>query len=127
MTPRPRPPSGRGGGRPASGQPGGPRGGGGALSARPRPAGGAARRGKELEPKPGDTEAVAAWKQRMASDEGKEIYKERAATSETVNADLRCYRGLTQMAVRGVKKAKCGALWCALADNLLHFRRALLA
>ena len=28
-------------------------------------------RGRELEPKPGDSEAVRAWKRRMASDEGK--------------------------------------------------------
>ena len=30
----------------------------------------------------------------MASEEGKQIYKERAATSETVNADLRTFAGL---------------------------------
>ena len=39
-------------------------------------------RGKELTPKATDSEAVRAWKQRMASEEGKEIYKLRAATSE---------------------------------------------
>ncbi len=83
-------------------------------------------RGRELEPKPGDSEAVLAWKQRMASAEGKEIYRQRAATSETVNADLRSYRGLTQLTVRGLAKAKCVALWCALAYNVMHFGAALL-
>lgn len=83
-------------------------------------------RGRELEIKRGDTEAVRAWKQRMASESGKEIYKERAATSETVNADLRTYRGLTQMTVRGMDKIKCVALWCALAYNVMHFATALL-
>ena len=78
-------------------------------------------RGRELEPKPGDSEAVLEWKWRMASEEGKEIYKERAATSETVNADLRTYRGLTQITVRGLAKARCVALWCALAYNVMHF------
>lgn len=78
-------------------------------------------RGRELEPKPGDSPAVLAWKQRMASAEGKEIYKQRAATSETVNADLRSYRGLIPLTVRGLKKAKCVALWCALAYNVMHF------
>jgi hypothetical protein len=63
----------------------------------------------------------------MAAEEGKEIYRERAATSETVNADLRTYRGLTQITVRGLKKARCVALWCALAYNLLHFGGKLLA
>lgn len=84
-------------------------------------------RGQELEPKRGDSAAVLAWKQRMASGEGKEIYKERAATSETVNADLRSYRGLSQITVRGLHKAKCVALWCALAYNVMHFGKALLS
>jgi transposase len=84
-------------------------------------------RGRELEPKPGDSEATLEWKRRMASQEGKEIYKERAATSETVNADLRTYRGLTQITVRGLAKARCEALWCALAYNIMHFAAALLS
>lgn len=83
-------------------------------------------RGRELEPKPGDSAAALAWKRRMASEVGKEIYKERAATSETVNADLRSYRGLTQFTVRGLHKAKCVALWCALAYNVMHFGAMLL-
>ena len=84
------------------------------------------RRGRELEPRPGDSEAIRAWKERMSSAEGKEIYKERASTSETVNADLRCHRGLGPMTVRGLKKARCVALWCALAYNVMHFGAALL-
>jgi transposase len=92
----------------------------------PKPAKNPQNRGRELEAKRGDSDAVLAWKQRMASAEGKEIYKLRAATSETVNADLRSYRGLTQFTVRGLNKIKCVALWCALAYNLLHFGRALL-
>jgi len=62
----------------------------------------------------------------MASAEGKEIYRQRAATSETVNADLRSYRGLMQLTVRGLSKIKCAALWCALAYNVMHFGAALL-
>ncbi len=85
-----------------------------------------ANRGMELKPKPGDSPAILAWKRRMASDEGKEIYKQRASTSETVNADLRTQRGLTQIAVRGLKKAQCVALWSALAYNLMHFGQVLL-
>ena len=61
----------------------------------------------------------------MSSVEGKEIYKQRASTSETVNADLRCHRGLVQMTVRGLQKVKCVALWCALAYNMMHFGAAL--
>lgn len=83
-------------------------------------------RGRELQPKQRDSEAIRAWKQRMASAEGQEIYKQRAATSETINADLRSYRGLTQLTVRGLYKARCVALWCALAYNIVHFATALL-
>jgi hypothetical protein len=84
-------------------------------------------RGRELEPKGRDSEAVRAWKQRMASAQGQKIYRQRAATSETVNADLRSYRGLTQLTVRGLYKARCVALWCALAYNVMHFAKALLS
>jgi len=92
----------------------------------PKPAKNPKNRGRELEIKPGDSAAVRAWKQRMASEEGKEIYKQRAATSETVNADLRTYRGLTQILVRGLDKSRCVALWCALAYNVMHFGAKLL-
>jgi hypothetical protein len=84
------------------------------------------RRGQELDPKPGDSAAVKAWKQRMASEEGKQIYKQRGATSETLNADLRTFRGLGRITVRGLAKIRCVALWCALAYNLMHFGSALL-
>src|SRR5271168_1547806 len=93
----------------------------------PKPARNPGNRGRELEPKPGDSDAVQAWKQRMASEEGKKIYKDRAATSETVNADLRTYRGLTPFTVRGLNKITCVTLWCALAYNVMHFSKALLS
>lgn len=92
----------------------------------PKPARTEKNRGRELEIKPGDSQAIRKWKTRMASAEGKEIYKQRAATSETVNADLRTYRGLTQMMVRGLSKNRCVALWCALAYNVMHFGAKLL-
>lgn len=83
-------------------------------------------RGRELQSKRHDSEAVRAWKQRMASTAGQQVYRQRGATSETVNADLRSYRGLTQLTVRGIHKARCVALWCALAYNVMHFAKALL-
>lgn len=73
-----------------------------------------------------DSPEIAAWRTRMASEDGKRIYKERAATSETVNADLRTYRGLGRLLVRGLHKVRCVALWSALAYNLMHFGKALL-
>ena len=91
-----------------------------------KPAKNKANRGREWEPKAGDSTAILAWKKRMASEAGKEIYKQRAATSETVNGDLRTHRGLTQILVRGTSKTKCVALWCALAYNVMHFGTKLL-
>jgi transposase len=93
----------------------------------PKPARNPNNRGHELKSKPSDSEAIRAWKQRMGSEQGKKIYQQRAATSETVNAELRTYRGLTPLTVRGLNKIKCVALWCALAYNLTHFSNALLS
>jgi transposase len=78
-------------------------------------------------PQPRDTEAIAAWRARMGSEEGQSIYKLRASTSETVNADLRTYRGLDRFLVRGLRKTRCVVLWSALAYNLMHFGKALLS
>ena len=72
-----------------------------------------------LQAKAGDSEAIAAWRQRMGTDEAKDIYKRRAATAECVNAQSR-NRGLQQFKVRGVAKVKCVMLIFALAHNLMH-------
>jgi len=78
------------------------------------------------EPKPGDSEAVAEWRARMAGEEGQRIYVQRASTSETVNADLRTWRGMERLTVRGLDKVRCVGLWSALASNLMHFSAVLL-
>jgi transposase len=72
-------------------------------------------------PKPGDSEAVAAWRERMGTDAAKEIYKERAATAETVNADLRTWRGLDRFAVRGSAKVSTIVLWSAITYNIMRW------
>ena len=69
------------------------------------------------EPKATDSEEVAEWRQRMGTPEAKEIYKERAATAECVNAQAR-NRGLQQFTVRGLKKVKAIATWFAIAHNM---------
>lgn len=76
------------------------------------------------QPKPGDSEAVAQWRARMASDEAKEIYKQRAATAECVNAQAR-NRGLLRMPVRGLAKVRSVVGLFVLAHNLM--RTAVLA
>jgi len=83
-------------------------------------------RGSEYEPMEGESQTLSDWRARMGSDQGKEIYKQRAATSETVNADVRTHRNLNRLLVRGIEKAKCVALWAALAYNVMHFGPALI-
>lgn len=87
----------------------------------PKPPRDPAKFGSEHRPRPSDSEAVNQWRVRMGGEEAKAIYKQRAATSETVNADLKTYRGLVQLTVRGLGKARCVALWCVLAYNVMHF------
>jgi transposase len=67
----------------------------------------------------GDSDEVAQWRQRMGTEEAKEIYKERASTAEWTNANYR-NRGFYRVTVRGTKKTRCVALWQALAQNLLQ-------
>ena len=78
-------------------------------------------------PKKTDSPAVIEWRQRMGTPEAKELYKQRAATVETVNAECKTYRGLGPLLVRGMNKVRCVALWSALAYNLMHFGKHLVA
>jgi transposase len=70
-------------------------------------------------PRADDSKTVADWRKRMATPEAKEIYKQRAATAECVNAHLR-NRGLQRFLVRGLAKVKAVALWFAIAHNMLR-------
>jgi transposase len=70
-------------------------------------------------PRADDPPAVAQWRQRMATDEAKAIYRQRAATAECVNALAR-NRGLQRFVVRGLRKVKAVVLWFALAHNLMR-------
>lgn len=71
------------------------------------------------QPRPQDGAGVAAWRQRMGTEEAKRIYRLRAQTAEWVNAGMR-QRGMYQFAVRGQQKVLAVALWYALAHNLLR-------
>lgn len=68
---------------------------------------------------PGDSQAIAQWRERMGGEAAKEIYKQRAATAECVNAIARG-RGLRQFVVRGLSKVKAVALWFAIAHNVMR-------
>ena len=74
------------------------------------------------QPKPDDSDAVARWRVRMASEQAKEIYKQRAATAECVNAQAR-NRGLLRMPVRGLAKVRSVVGLFVLAHNLLRIAK----
>lgn len=73
-----------------------------------------------------DPPGAAAWRTRMTTAAGRQVYAQRARTSETINADLKTHRGLQSFPVRGLARCRCIALWAALAYNLLHFADAIL-
>jgi len=80
------------------------------------------RDGKDpFKPQMTDSPAVSAWRKRMGTEEAKEIYKERSAAAERTNADVRTYRTMDRMLVRGTSKVLCVALWNALALNLMRW------
>ncbi len=66
---------------------------------------------------------ILAWRRRMATPEGKEIYKERAASAEWVNAQARVRYGLQQFRVRRLSKVRSVVLLIALAHNLCQWLR----
>lgn len=76
----------------------------------------------QYESKAGDSAAVAQWRTRMNSEAAREIYKDRAATAECVNALAR-NRGLLRMPVRGLAKVKCVVKLFVLAHNLMRMAK----
>lgn len=69
------------------------------------------------EPRAADAPAVAAWRARMASEEGKRIYRRRARC-ELVHAKLRNL-GLDHLLLRGREKVETWMRWFALASNII--------
>jgi hypothetical protein len=68
-------------------------------------------------PRRRESDQLTEWRVRMGTPEAQEIYKQRAASAECVNALAR-QRGLTQFRVRGTPKVRTVAVWFALAHNL---------
>lgn len=78
--------------------------------------------------KRGDFDApVVAWRERMSTEEAREVYRTRASLCELPNARLKCHQGLGQVVVRGLEKVTCVALLAALAANLVQHAVGLLA
>jgi len=84
-------------------------------------------RGRELEKKDidphtkqrGDTPESVEFRERMGTDEYRELFKQRPCLAEFPNAVCRNH-GLRQFLVRGLEKVKAVSLWHAIAFN---FRR----
>jgi len=73
----------------------------------------------EFDAKPSDSQAVAQWRERMNTDQAREIYRQRAATAECVNAQAR-NRGMLRMPVRSLAKVGCVVGLFVLAHNLMR-------
>lgn len=73
-----------------------------------------------------ETPLIQAWRERMSTQEGKEIYKQRCSSIEWVNALAR-NRGLQQFFVRGKQKVKSVLIWFVLVHNLWTVHRLRLA
>jgi transposase len=75
---------------------------------------------KPGEPARDDSKAIAKWRKSMDTPATKELYRLRAATAETVNADLKTHRALDEITVRGLPKILCVASLAALTYNILR-------
>jgi transposase len=71
--------------------------------------------------------AIAAWRERMETDEAKRLYRARPGLCELANAHLRTHHGTSQFLVRGLTKVANVALLGAIAANLLQHAAKLLA
>ena len=56
----------------------------------------------------------------MATDKAKQIYRQRAATAETVHADAKTHRGLDSLTLRGLDKALASVTLFALTYDILR-------
>jgi transposase len=75
-------------------------------------------------PRRDDDAWIREWRQRMSDDVAKEIYKQRAAVAERLNAEMKQHRGLKQFAVRGLAKVTAVVTLSAFAYNLLQLLKA---
>jgi hypothetical protein len=71
---------------------------------------------------PLDTDEMFAFRQRMATDEAKEIYQSRSSVAEFPNAECR-NRGLQQFRVRGLSRVRSSTLLYALTFNFMRWLR----
>jgi transposase len=61
---------------------------------------------------------VTQFRQRMATERAREIYRQRAQVAETPNMWIKAKFGLRQFSVRGLRKVGMEALWACLTYNI---------
>lgn len=66
-----------------------------------------------------DTDEMATFRKRMATDDAKAILKKRPSIAEFPNAECR-NRGLHQFRVRGLEKVRTVSLWYAIVFNFMR-------
>jgi len=73
------------------------------------------------DPRPDDPPAVAAWRARMGTPDGRATYRQRGAIAEWTNALLRTRHGLQRFTVRGLDRVTSVVLLLAVTHNLLRY------
>ena len=73
------------------------------------------------DPRPDDSPAVAAWRQRMGTQDGQATYRQRSGIAEWTNAQLRTRHGLQRFSVRGIDRVTSVVLLLAVSHNLLRY------
>jgi len=69
------------------------------------------------------SEAVKAFREKMQTDQAKQIYSTRAQVAEFPNAWIKEKLGLRRFRLRGLKKARIEALWACLTYNIQQWKR----
>jgi hypothetical protein len=75
---------------------------------------------ERYQPRYGDSPQVVQWRQRMATEEAKAVYRQRGSTAEWANAQV-SQHGVSQFTVRGVAKLTSVMLLVAVGHNLLRW------
>lgn len=70
-----------------------------------------------------DSQAMTAFKQKMATPEAQQIYKQRSGVAEFPNAWIKAKIGLRQFRLRGLVKVGMEALWACLTYNIQQWIR----
>ena len=75
---------------------------------------------ERYQPRYGDTPQVVQWRERMATEEAKAVYRQRGSTAEWANAQV-SQHGVSRFTLRGVAKLTSVMLLVAVGHNLLRW------